>query len=263
MKKYLFLALSLCLVVSAVPAFAADYYSDAGAELQAQWKGNNNVVDTPCNVAVWYDGTYTDAAAIATSNTSIGIYSGAIVYATPSSSYATMGALVDYINSISGWHASIVDSYRSHSTNDFLIKAVGAVGRTYETAYEFPCDTSASIGIAAGARAQDGVVNRIKSLQCTLPVGSGNVTIRILDGNNVIWQKWVSGGASSTGVWNSTTASASSANTIVFSTGPEKGLSSTKGNGLCVEVSSSTALSTDATALSITSISLVYDELRN
>lgn len=254
MKKYLFLALSLLV---AGTAFAADWDSGMTAELAAQWKGNNNVVDTPCNIAVWYDGTATDAAAIATSNTSIGIYSSATVYATPSSSYATMGALADYINSLTGWHCAIVDSYRSHSTNDFLIKAVAAVGRTYETAYEFPCDTSASIGIAAGARAQDGVINRAKSLTCILPTG-GNVTIRILDGNNVIWQKWMT-----TGAWNVATASACSANTIVFSTGPEKGLSSTKGQGLCAEVSSSTTLSTDAVALTATSISLVYDELRN
>ena len=260
MRKILLVLVSVLLLAGI--ASASEWNSSFNAELSAQNTGRAVVTDSSVILQIWYTGPVEDNASVGVSADTVNLYSDGAAGSTvntSSTSYDTPGEIVDYINGLDYWKAAVgPDSYRNFSVSGAIIASDNAyVGSTQTDAASIYNDASTSLDQTIGVAADATSRIRLKTISQQLASNSDNITIAVYDGNTKIWQKHVT-----PAVYNSTTASAASTNTVI-PTNDDKGLASTKGNSLCVVVTTDGQWDTDAVAKANDQLTITYDKLRD
>jgi len=268
-KKLLVIIAVLGLIAGT--AYAAALDDGLTREVWAQNTARSVTTDNSVFVKVWaLSGGATNPGVGVSNSTTIIVYENYVTgvghtISSKSSSYDTVGEIVDFINtnlssdSSVKIHASVGrDARRSTSATTLVVADIIAASSDPDT-------TTAVVKGQTGGRISVGVegkankINRIKSFNCQLPAGysatgADGVTYTVYDGDDAIWKKYVTGAVS-----RATQDMSNSANSVKFSEG--KGVSVKTGNSLMVEAVSDTrnaaVTSTDKT---LTQISIEYDQ---
>lgn len=261
MKKLFIVVAILLLAGSVLVADANAAAMDEGMTRQvwAQTKARAITSDSSVLFRVWYTGNEVNAA-VGVSSDSVMLYEDVTTadyteVNTSNSSYDTVGEIVDYINSLSGWKAEAgPDGYRAFSVAGSIITAdYEAAPRNEPSAVGIKLDTGTAKHILCGVDPETNKFSRLKEFVSRVG-GSGLVTIRIYDGDTNVWTRYVTDTN-----YNSSTAYGSSASTVTFTTAGDKGLSAGMGNNLVVDVARTTV--GDATdKLPDCAMSIVYDK---
>ena len=259
MKK-LIIAIAI-LALFAGSAFAAALDDGMTRQVWAQSKGRAVVSDGSVVFRVWYAGSGAAPAVGVSSDSVLMLYTDvtAATYDscdTSSASYNTIGEVVDYVNSLDGWHAEAgPDGYRAFDLGQNLLCAnYAAAGANEPNANEVKLDTGTAKTIMCGVNPDASKVSRIKQIYAR-GGGSGLVTMSVYDGDTAVWSRYVKDEN-----WNSSTAFGSSADTVTFTTTGDKGISAGTGKNLVVSVSRATTLGDALNKLNDTNISIVYDQ---
>lgn len=260
MRKIFLVLVAVLLVTGA--AFASDWNSSLNAELSAQNTGRSVATDGSVILQIWYTGSLDNNASVGVSSDTINLYTAGTAGSTvntASTTYDTPGEIVDYINSLSGWKAEVgPDSYRDFSVSGAILAQNNAsVGSNVDTAVSIYNDASTSLDVTAGVKADATSRIRLKTINQQEASNSDNITIAVYDGNTKIWQKYVTNAANI-----APTAAAASTNTVI-PVNDDKGLATTKGNSLCVVVTTDGVYDTDAVAKANDQLTITYDKLRD
>ena len=260
MRKILLVLVAVLLLANA--AQAVEFSQIVTADFAAQNKGRSVTSDSSVLINVWYTGTDENPAVGVSNNTALLLYSDKIAGTattvnTTSTSYDTVGELVDYINSVDGFNASVGnDAYRAMSSAYMLGENLAAPGDREGSAYTVNLDCSTATFMSCGVLSSVGKTGRIKSFETSLASNSDNMTISIYEGDTAVYTKYVPAGA-----YNSTTAYGSSISSVKFTDDGSKGLAGTKNTPLCLVIDSDGALDTNAVAKAQNNITIIYDKL--
>ncbi len=178
MKKLLLVLISALLLAGV--AQAAEMNQAISAELSAQSVGRSVATDSSVVLKVWAkDGVLSYPGIGVTSGTAIVVYSNYVTGVgytinPSSSSYDTIGEIVDYINtsfatdSTVKINASIGKDARSGTTSKCIPAAnIVTMGITKDTGAEIT--NAQSRLLSAGVEAKDGVTPRLKSITAQIP----------------------------------------------------------------------------------------------
>lgn len=253
MRKIFLVLVAILLMTST--AQAIEWTQAMTAEYAAQDKGRAITSDSSVIMNVWYTGSSSTAAVGVSGLTTMLLYSdvtAATSTTVSAGTYTTIGAMVDYINSLAGWHATVGnDAYRAMVSNFMLRENYRAPGDREDNAYTVNLDCSTATFMSCGVLSSVGKSGRIFDYYTHLASATGNMTIDIYEGDTSVYHRFVPS-ALYIGV-----TTGSSANTVSF----DGGLTGTKNAPLCLVIDSSAALDTDTPARSLNGINIIYDKL--
>lgn len=256
MRKLIIVLALLTLVCSI--SYAIDKDQAITNELAAQWKARSVTSDNSVLFKVWYVGTGAGPSVGVSDNVTMLLYEDCGSTSVGAGTYTTLQDMVTYVDDLASWEASLgPDGYGAQTSNLLLGAASAAAGGTESAAVNVELDCSTATYMTAGVAAKEGTINRIKSIDTSLASADDNITITLYDGDTAVWTKWISAAA-----YKSTTAGTASSNTVIFTTGPEKGIAGAVGNEMCVVVDSDGAIDTDATAKAGNRVVVIYDQLK-
>jgi len=268
MKK-LFLVLISLLLLTGV-ANSVEWTQAMTADYAAQNTGKSVATASSVLLRVYYRGTGLNPS-VGCSADSVVLYDDGAADLTTSTIAAatnTVAELVAAINADADWVAIAgPDSYGNYPIDGAVIASEAGVttgqgintyvGSTLASARGIYLDSSTARGMTCGVEADQTAVIRLKDLDTridpTLATTVGTITIDVYDGNTLIRRR-VIGGGSYLG-----TGAGTSASTIEFA---DRGLATTKGNSLCVVVSSSTVITSVEADWRLQNLSITYDKLR-
>jgi len=250
-------AILIAILLIASTAQAVEWTQVMTAEYAAQTKGRSVISGNSVIMNIWYTGTDAVPAVGVSSNVSLLLYSNvttATSTAVPFATYATIGAMVDFINSNAGWHATVGnDAYRAMASNFMFPKNWASPGDREDNAYTVNLDCSTATFMSCGVLSSVGRTGRIKEFNTHLESLGQPVTIDIYEGDTSVYHKNISAAN-----YQSSTALGSSQSTVVFG---GKGIVGTKNTPLCLVIDSAGALDVSATATAQNNISILYDKL--
>lgn len=266
MKKLLAVIAVLSLIAGT--AYAAALDDGLTREVWAQNKSRAVATDGSAAIKIWcLSGGAARPAIGVSSSTSLIIYENVTARTghtidTGSSSYDTVGEVVDFINTNLSSDSSVKiyasvgsDARRSSSTR--ILEAADHINAgTDQDSSTAIAYLSTNYRLSAGVEGKANKYNRIKSFDAQLPDGgvTNGVTYTVYDGNTAVWTKYVPAENLRT-----VTAIMASPNTVAFPA--TKGISSTMGNSIMVEaVLDGGSSNTTAAEKSQTNISIVYDQ---
>jgi len=264
MRK-LILALLVLTVAMSGWAYAAELTQLQTAQLAALGKGRSVVSDGSVILKVWYTGSDNGAVGVS-NNSTLMLYSEyidgtATTIDTSSSSYDTVGEVVDYINnSVDDFSANVgPDGYRALGTTTLLPKSIDTSVRL-KTKFEVNDDCSTAGYLTCGVEASSPVTPRIRQFTDKFYITSnGYITKEIYEGDTRVYMNVVS---RTNYISTGTTASDT---TVTFTAnGDTGGLSGTKNVPLVVKVTPSVNNLADCSGTTEKSaavnISILYDE---
>ena len=255
-------------------AFAGNLNDLMTAEYAADTKGRSVVSDSSVVLNIWnITGSLSPKIGVS-GNTGIVFYesgqvlttnriAGSTYVDTSNSSYDTIGEVVDAINADTTkiWKASVGrDAYRAMSSAALLGKDVVAVGQTEDTTGTVELEIGEADFMTCGVGAKSNAVNRIKSIQHKV-AGTGNVIVRIYDGDTLIYREDTSAGhyddAGAAGLVGA------SPNTVNFGAITDgKGIAGSRGNGLVLRVDRTAISFTDTEAETAEAqLQITYDQI--
>jgi hypothetical protein len=259
MKKFLVLIAVLSLIAGTAYAAAVD--EGLARQVWAQSKGRSVVSDGSVLFRVWYTGSSTNPGVGVSSNVVLKLYSDvatptATTINTGSTSYDTIGEVVDYINgSVTDFHAECgPDGYRAFATSYLLAKNIATPGTNETTAASVYSDASTSKYLLCGVNPDSSKFSRIKSFTHRV-AGTGAVTVKVWDGDTTVWRQDILEAS-----YISATANGTSPNTVTFTNTGDKGITGGLGNPLVVEVYRATTLGDTSAKTSEANVSIVYDQ---
>ncbi len=174
---------------------------------------------------------------------------------TSSTSYDTIGEVVDYINGVDDWHAEVgPDGYRAFATTALLLANYTAAGTMESNAVSVYNDSSTNKYLLCGVNPEAQKLSRIKKYTHRV-AGTGAVTVKVYSGDTVVWRQDIL--ASS---YTTATAVGASPNTVTFTDTGDKGISGSENNPLVVEVYRATTFGDTSAKTSEANISIVYDQ---
>lgn len=268
-KKLLVIIAVLSLLAGT--AYAAALDDGLTREVWAQNKGHSVVTDSSAVIKIWaLPGGAANPALGVSGSTALIIYEDVTSGTghsidTGSSSYDTVGEVVDFINTNLSSDSSIkiyasvgADARRSMGTRTLEAANYIAASSSKETSTAIAYLSTAG-KISAGVEGKTNKINRIKSFTCQNPggysaTGADGITYTVYDGDTSVWSKYVTGA-----VLRTVNNTSNSANTVTF---PDaKGISASTGNSLMVEaVNETDSAGTSTAERSLTRISIVYDQ---
>lgn len=260
MKKLLLVLVSVLLLTGV--AYASEWTSSLNAELSAQNTGRAVVTASSVVLQVYYRGTGQNPS-FGVSGDSVVLYDDGAADVTVNTSTAatdTVEEIVSAINNDGDWVAVAgPDYYPGYAINGALIALNNSytIGSNLASAGSFTADSSTTLDMTAGVQADPNARIRLKTISQQVASNLDNITIRVYDGDTLIWQKYIPNGS-----YISATGLSASPNTVIPCSS-DKGLSTTKGNSLCVRVSTDGQFDTDATARAFDQVAITYDKLRD
>ena len=253
MRK-IFLVLVAILLIAGT-AQAIEWQSAMVAESAALDKGKAITSDSSVIMRVWYTGTGASPA-VGVSAPTVLLYSD-VTAATSTTvnttaTYTTVGAMVDFINSNAGWHASVGDdAYRAMASRFLLRKDYASPGDREDNAYTVLLDTSTATFMSCGILASVQNVPRIFDYHTHLESLGSDMTIDIYEGDTSVYHRFIPNAQYiGTGI-------GSSSNTVSFTSG----IAGTKNGHLCLVIDTSGTFDTNALAKSQNGINIIYDKL--
>jgi len=266
--RRIFIALAVLILAVSIAgiASAAELTQLQTAQLEAVGQARSVVSDGSVIAKIWYTGTGNGAVGVSNNSTLI-LYSdytqdtAGYTINTASSTYDTVGELVDYINgSCTDFSANVgPDGYRALDT-DYLLSDDITKGPTSKAKKSIYLDSSTAGYLTCGVEAKTNITPRIRQYVGSMYAESGLITEQLYDGDTCVWRRDINRAS-----WINASSTLASGNTVTFSSTGDNGVAGTKNTPFVLKVTPSANVLGNCETSEKTqavNVSIIYDELQ-